>query len=107
MSPRRAPGWLVLLFGLAVATAILLTGPLLLFVPPFVSFEQSRHDVPALLATDQATVDRATRSMLVLSTALVLGFTLGGDSRAAAVMAAWAIVFSSVNWLYHYFTSLE
>ena len=49
----------------------------------------------------------ATRSMLLLSTALVLGFTLGGDSRSSAVMAAWAIVFSSVNWLYHYFTSLE
>ncbi|HEX6473870.1 MAG TPA: DUF1461 domain-containing protein [Candidatus Limnocylindria bacterium] len=64
MSPRRAPGWLVLLFGLAVATAVLLTGPLLLFVPPFVSFQQSRHDVPALLGADQATVDRATRSML-------------------------------------------
>jgi len=50
----------------------------------------------------------ATRSMLVLSIALVLGFTLGGgDSRSSAVMAAWAIVFSSVNWLYHYFTSIE
>jgi hypothetical protein len=45
--------------------------------------------------------------MLALSTALVLGFTLGGQTRAAAVMAAWAIVFASVNWLYHYFTSLE
>lgn len=49
----------------------------------------------------------ASRTMLLLSTALVLGFTLGGDSKASAVMAAWAIVFSSVNWLYHYFTSLE
>ncbi|HKO33472.1 MAG TPA: DUF1461 domain-containing protein, partial [Candidatus Limnocylindria bacterium] len=64
MPPRRAPAWLVLLFGLAAATAVLLTGPLLLFVPPFVSFEQSRHDVPALLGTDLATVDRATASML-------------------------------------------
>ena len=64
MSPHRAPAWLVLLFGLAVATAALLTGPLLLFVPQFVSFEQSRHDVPALLGTDRATVDRATTSML-------------------------------------------
>jgi integral membrane protein (TIGR01906 family) len=72
MSPQRAPGWLVLLFGLAVAIAVLLTGPLLLFVPPFVSFEQSRHDVPALLGTDMATVDRATRSMLG-------GLLLGGD----------------------------
>jgi integral membrane protein (TIGR01906 family) len=64
MSPRRAPGWLVLLFGLAVATAILLTGPLVLFVPPFVSLEQSRHDVSALLGADRATMDRATTSML-------------------------------------------
>jgi integral membrane protein (TIGR01906 family) len=63
MSLHRASGWLVLVFGLAMATAILLTGPLLLFVP-FVSFEQSRYDVPALLATDPATVDRATTAML-------------------------------------------
>jgi hypothetical protein len=54
----------VLAFGLAVAALVLLTGPLLLFFPPVVSFEQARHDVPALLGTDQATVDRATRSML-------------------------------------------
>ena len=33
MSARRAPGWLVLVFGLAVAVAVLLTGPLLLFAP--------------------------------------------------------------------------
>lgn len=64
MPSRRAPAWLVLLFGLAAATAVLLTGPLLLFVPPFVSLEQSRHDVPAMLGTDLATVDRATTSML-------------------------------------------
>jgi integral membrane protein (TIGR01906 family) len=64
MTPRRAGSWLVLTFGLAVAVAVLLTGPLLLFVPPFVSFQQSRHDVPALLGTDLAAVDRATASML-------------------------------------------
>jgi integral membrane protein (TIGR01906 family) len=64
MPPRRAASWVVLLYGLALALAILLTGPLLLFVPPFVSFEQSRHAVPALLGTDLATVDRATTSML-------------------------------------------
>jgi integral membrane protein (TIGR01906 family) len=64
MTPHRA-GWpSLLLFGLAVAAVILLTGPLLLFFPPVVSFEQARHDVPALLGTDQATVDRATASML-------------------------------------------
>jgi hypothetical protein len=54
----------VLLFGLAMAALMLLTGPLLLFFPPVVSFEQARHDVPALLGSDQATVDRATASML-------------------------------------------
>jgi hypothetical protein len=53
-----------LAFGLAVAVLVLLTGPLLLFFPPVVSLEQARHDVPALLGTDQATVDRATGSML-------------------------------------------
>ena len=69
----------MLLFGLAVATAVLLTGPLLLFVPPFVSFEQSRHDVPALLGTDLATVDRATTSMLG---DLLLGGDFGSASTA-------------------------
>jgi hypothetical protein len=54
----------VLAFGLAVAALVLLTGPLLLFLPPVVSLEQARHDVPALLGTDQATVERATGSML-------------------------------------------
>ncbi|HET6819115.1 MAG TPA: DUF1461 domain-containing protein [Candidatus Limnocylindria bacterium] len=64
MIPRRA-GWpSLLLFGVAVAGVILLTGPLLLFFPPVVAFEQARQDVPALLDTDQATVDRATASML-------------------------------------------
>jgi integral membrane protein (TIGR01906 family) len=64
MTPFRA-GWpSLLVFGVAGAAVILLTGPLLLFFPPVVSFEQARHDVPALLGTDQATVDRATASML-------------------------------------------
>lgn len=64
MTPSRAHPVLVTAFGAALAVAILLTGPMLLFVPPVVSFEQARHDVPALLGTDQATVDRATSSML-------------------------------------------
>lgn len=55
---------MVLAFGVAVAALVLLTGPLLLFFPLVVSLEQARHDVPALLGTDQATVDRATSSML-------------------------------------------
>jgi hypothetical protein len=64
MTPRRA-GWpSMLVFGVAVAAVILLTGPLLLFFPPVVSIEQARHDVPALLGADQATVDRATATML-------------------------------------------
>ncbi len=68
-------------FGLAVAALVLLTGPLLLFLPPVVSFEQARHDVPALLGTDQATVDRATRSML--GDLLVSGdFAVSIDGRA-------------------------
>jgi hypothetical protein len=54
----------VLAFGVAVAALVLLTGPLLLFFPPVISLEQARHDVPALLDTDQATVDRSTSSML-------------------------------------------
>lgn len=64
MNQPRTGMPVVLAFGVAVAALILLTGPLLLFFPPVVSFEQSRHGVPALLGTDQATVDRATTSML-------------------------------------------
>jgi hypothetical protein len=64
MNEPRAGMSVVLAFGLAVAALILLTGPLLLFLPPVVSLEQARHDVPALLGTDRATVDRATASML-------------------------------------------
>jgi hypothetical protein len=64
MTQPRANFLSVLAFGLAVAAAVLLTGPLLLFFPPIVSFEQARHGVPQLLNTDQATVDRATASML-------------------------------------------
>lgn len=64
MTPRRVGAPTLLFFGVAIAALTLLTGPLLLFIPPVVSFEQARHGVPALLATDQATVDRATTSML-------------------------------------------
>ncbi|HEX6140170.1 MAG TPA: DUF1461 domain-containing protein [Candidatus Limnocylindria bacterium] len=64
MTPSRANPALLAAFGVALAVAILLTGPMLLFVPPVVSFEQARHDVPSLLGTNQATVDRATGSML-------------------------------------------
>jgi integral membrane protein (TIGR01906 family) len=62
--PRPAPGGLAALLGVAMAVLILLTGPLLLFNPWFVSVEQARNDVPQLLATRQAEVDRVTGAML-------------------------------------------
>jgi hypothetical protein len=64
MSPNRAHPLVALAFGLSVAMAILLTGPLLLFAPPFVSFMQARNDVAGRLGTDMATVDAATSGML-------------------------------------------
>jgi len=53
-----------LLFVVAAGLAILLTGPLLLFNPWFVSFEQGRFDVAQSLGTDQAGVDHVTAPML-------------------------------------------
>jgi integral membrane protein (TIGR01906 family) len=64
MNPERANPLVVVVFGVGLAAAILLTGPLLLFLPPVVSFEQGRHDVPALLDAEPAAVDRATAAML-------------------------------------------
>jgi len=64
MSSARAHPIVAGLFGLGVALAILLTGPLLLFAPPFVHFMQARHDVARQLGTDQATADAATTAML-------------------------------------------
>jgi integral membrane protein (TIGR01906 family) len=61
---RPASGLTGLLFAVSAAFAILLTGPLLLFNPWFVSFEQGRFGVPASLGTDQAGVDRVTAPML-------------------------------------------
>jgi uncharacterized membrane protein len=60
----RAPVPVALTFAVAAALAITLTGPLLLFNPWLVGLEQARHGVPALLGTDQPTVDRLTGSML-------------------------------------------
>jgi hypothetical protein len=48
----------------AVALMIVLTGPLLLFAPPFVSFMQARHDVSVRLGADPESVERATAAML-------------------------------------------
>jgi uncharacterized membrane protein len=60
----RAPFPVAIVFAIAAALAITLTGPLLLFNPWLVGVEQARHDVPARLGTDQPTVDRLTGSML-------------------------------------------
>jgi uncharacterized protein DUF1461 len=60
----RAPTPVAVAFAVAAALAITLTGPLVLFNPWVVSFEQARSDVPARLRTDQPTVDRLTGSML-------------------------------------------
>jgi len=47
-----------------MALLILLTGPLLLFNPWYVSVEQARNDVPAALGTTQTAVDGVTSAML-------------------------------------------
>ncbi len=49
---------------MAMALLVLLTGPLLLFNPWYVSIEQARNDVPAALGTTQAAVDGVTGPML-------------------------------------------
>ena len=59
--PRRLVG---LAYGVAVAIIITLTGPLLLFNPWFVSFEQQRNGSAALLAADQGAIDRVTGLIL-------------------------------------------
>ena len=48
-----------------------------------------------------------TKTLLMASTALVGGFTLAGVTQYCALVATWAILFSSLNWLFHYFSSLE
>jgi hypothetical protein len=44
--------------------------------------------------------DSVARVMLALSTAAVLGLTLAGAREASAILAAWAIITSSVKFLY-------
>ena len=34
-------------------------------------------------------------------------FSLAGVTQYCALLATWAILFSSLNWLFHYFGSLE
>lgn len=48
-----------------------------------------------------------TKALLLASTALVGGFTLAGVTQYCALVATWAILFSSLNWLFHYFSSIE
>jgi hypothetical protein len=64
------------LFGISLAIAVTLTGPLLLFNPWFTSVLQSRHAVAAALDTSQAEVDRVTGEILG-------DLYVGGDFDAA------------------------
>jgi hypothetical protein len=64
MTPSRAHPFIGFVFAVGVALAILLTGPMLLFVPPFVSLMQDRHDVPARLGAEPAAAHDATTAML-------------------------------------------
>ena len=61
---RRASSLVGFFYALAAALVILLTGPLLLFNPWFVSLEQGRFEVAESLGTDRAGVDRVTGPML-------------------------------------------
>lgn len=61
---RRAPVLVGVLLTISASLLIALLGPLLLFNPWFVSFEQSRTDVPARLATSQQQVDRVSAQVL-------------------------------------------
>lgn len=60
----RAPAIVGVLFGIGLAVAITLTGPLLLFNPWFTSVLQARHGVAADLGTTPAEVDRVTGAIL-------------------------------------------
>ncbi|MEP7081349.1 MAG: DUF1461 domain-containing protein [Chloroflexota bacterium] len=61
---RRAPWPVSLLFGASIGLLILLTGPLLLFNPWFVSALQARHDVAEAFETSQAEIDGVTGEFL-------------------------------------------
>jgi hypothetical protein len=49
----------------------------------------------------------AAKLLLLTSMAVVLGFTVAGATKATTTITTWAIVFSSLNWLFHYFQSIE
>jgi hypothetical protein len=61
----RAPRLEAIVYALAVAIIIALAGPLLLFNPWFVSFEQQRNDVALALGVNQAAVDEVTGTILL------------------------------------------
>ncbi len=61
---HRAPWPVSLLFGASTALLILLTGPLLLFNPWFVSALQARHEVAEAFETTQAEIDGVTSAFL-------------------------------------------
>jgi integral membrane protein (TIGR01906 family) len=60
----RAPWPVGLLFGLSLAIAITLTGPLVLFNPWFTSALQARHQVADSFGTSRAEIDRVTGEIL-------------------------------------------
>jgi integral membrane protein (TIGR01906 family) len=64
MSQPRASAVVGVAFAVSAALLILLTGPLLLFNPLFVRFEQSRHDVPARLYAEPAATYAVTDAVL-------------------------------------------
>jgi integral membrane protein (TIGR01906 family) len=64
------------LFGLGLATVILLAGPLLLFNPVFTGALQARHGVADAFGTTSAEVDRVTGELLG-------DILVGGDFDAA------------------------
>jgi hypothetical protein len=49
----------------------------------------------------------AVRLLVMSSTALVGGFTLAGTTQHCALLATWAILCSSLTWLFHYFGPVE
>lgn len=61
---RRAPMPTAVAFGAAVALAMVLTGPLLLFAPPVVGALQDRHQVSQRIGASEGEVDRVTAQLL-------------------------------------------
>jgi hypothetical protein len=74
MTPAPRP--VAVVYVVSAALVITLTGPLLLFNPWFVGFEQARHGVRDLLGSDQADVDRVTDALLA-------DLFLNGDFRVS------------------------